>query len=187
MSENGNGNSPGFFPRYARVREVARKLEQFTPGELADELEIAYDEAEGFIGALLWQGLLLPEIEYETDEYGDQEPVYTMEPMPDTIYKRNKYPPCWLVAVLEMGGFEIFNARGIAVRIRSERDKRKSLSTPGARQHHKNADREYWRQQEARRTRSELSREMAVAQRQGKQYEPHEKHRKGKKAGRKTK
>lgn len=187
-SDNGHGPSDnGFHPTYTRARIVARKLQVFTPAELGAELGVSVEDAEKFIGALLWQGLLLPDVEFEDDGFGGEVPVYTMEPIPKTIYKRSKYPPIWLVAVLEMGGFELFDLRGVAVRIRSERDKRKSLSTPGARQHHKNADREYWRQEDARRKRSELDREMAIAQAQGKQYEPREKHRKGKKAGRKTK
>lgn len=57
-------------------------------------------------------------------------------------------------------------ATGMPVRIRTERAQRRSLSTPGARQHHKNSERNYQRQQDAVAARAEA--QKAKAQREPK-------------------
>jgi len=172
MSEsNGNGQVT-----YAEVRRMAYWLNAFTARELAEALHVHEDVGERFVRALLWGGHVGgPIIEdtgaWESGPDGSPEPIYEMCPMPEGTVKRNKYPPVWLLAVWEMGGFLLYNSRGLPVRIRTERE-RGPMSTPGARQKHINRERAWRRQQDAIRERARVERARRIAQSQGKQYIP---------------
>jgi hypothetical protein len=48
---------------------------------------------------------------------------------------------------------------------------RKTMSTPGARQRHKNAEREYQRARQKRQQAAEIARRKQIAASQGKKYE----------------
>lgn len=196
MSEsNGNGYFEERPVSYTRVRIVATKLEIFTPQGLADGLGVTYARAEEFISALAWQGLLLPEVDWMETPDGD-EPIYTMVPAPQEIYKRNRYTPPEIMAVMELyGGFLLYDERGVSQRLTNKGEKGRVMSTPGARQKQKLRDLAWNRMQDAIRNRVEKERRRRIAESQGKRYFDREvvdatgveKQKKPKKAGRKTK
>ena len=76
--------------------------------------------------------------------------------------------PLLLWYVLRRTGYD---PRGWPVRIRTERAQRRSLSTPGSRQFHKNRDREYQRQEQARMDAIEAERRKRIAKTQYKTLE----------------
>jgi len=173
MSEsNGNGQVT-----YAEVRRMAYWLNAFTARELAEALHVHEAVGQRFVRALLWSGhvggpIIQDSGAWEHGPEGQEEPIYEMRPMPEVTVKRNRYAPVWLTAVLEMGGFLLYDQRGVTVRIRTEREHRGPMSTPGSRQFHKNREREYQRQQQAREQRRRLDERRRIAQSQGKQFVP---------------
>lgn len=162
---NGNGHADSRVT-YAEVRRAARWLGVFTPELLAETLRVHHAVAERFIMALRWQGMAQDTGSLVQGEGGVPEPVYEVEPLPETRYNRQRSTPPEVVAVMQMfGGFELISPRGKPVRIRTERSMRKSMSTPGARQVHKNRERAFRRQQQAvadRREREQRKRQAAL-------------------------
>lgn len=156
---------------YAEVRKVARWLHLFTRDDLADSLRISPQLADQFIKALLWQGIAVQTEDVLPGPDGDQI-LIEMEPLPELVYNREKRTPPHIKAVFEMfGGFELYNVRGITQRIRTERQMRRSLSTPGARQVHKNRERAYMRQKQANDQRKLQDKKKARAKAEGRSVE----------------
>lgn len=132
---------------------MARWLDTFTPSDLASAVRVPVELAEQFILALLFHGLL-EDTGDDLDGPNGPERVYAMDPLPPGPRFHPRQIPVEILAVLEAGGFEILSPRGQPIRIRTERQMRKSLSTPGARQKHKNRERAYERQKQAEQARA---------------------------------
>lgn len=128
---------------------MARWLGVFTAQDLADALRVPVELGDQFITALLWH-----EMVHETDDWVEGphgvETIYELEPLPPGPNQRPRHTPPEISAVREFGGLLLYDLRGLPVRIRTERDQRRSLSTPGARQVHRNREREYERMQQAK-------------------------------------
>lgn len=154
---------------------MAYWLNAFTARELAEALHAHEAVGERFVKALLWSGHVGGPIIEDTgvrlEGPSGLEALYEMRPMPAIKYERNKYPPVWLIAVLETGGFRLFDERGQVQRIRTQRQMRRSLSTPGARQHHRARERAWQRQEDAKRNRAELERRKRIAKSQGRKFD----------------
>jgi hypothetical protein len=171
---NGNGNGNGRGVTYSEVRRMARWLNAFTARELADALHAHEAVGERFVRALRWQGIC-EDTGATIEGPSGPEQLYEMEPLPDWNEPRIRRVPPEIQAVYEMfGGLLLFDLRGLPVRIRTERAQRRSLSTPGARQVHKNREREYHRQKEARERAARQAERKRIAKSQGRQYVPTE-------------
>lgn len=170
-----NGNNGNSAVTYAEVRRMAYWLNAFTARDLADALHVHEAVGERFVKALLWSGHvggpIIADTGIELEGPERSEALYEVLPMPTAVYPRNKYPPVWLMAVIEMGGFLLYNERGRVQRIRTQRQMRRSMSTPGARQHHKARERAWRRQEDAKRNRSELERRKRIAKSQGRKFD----------------
>jgi hypothetical protein len=152
---NGNGNGDGRVT-FDEVRRMARWLGLFGPSDLADALRCHPEVAERGILALRAHRLLLDTGEQQDGPDGEEE-VWEMVPLPDTVYPRDKRTPPEVVAVMQSGGFLLYDERGVPVRLRADSDMRRVLSTPGARKFHRERERAYERQQRAIRQRAEVS------------------------------
>jgi hypothetical protein len=127
---NGNGNGAGKVT-FDEVRRMARWLGLFGPSDLADALRCHPDVAERSIRALRAHRLVNDTGEDQTGHVGDER-VWEMVPLPDTIYKRDKRAPPEIIAVIQTGGFLLFDERGVTQHIgMSERDRRRILSPRG--------------------------------------------------------
>lgn len=176
LNGNSNGNGSGDASRvtYAEVRRMAHWLNAFTARDLAAALHVHEAIGERFVRALLWSGHVAGPVIQDTGAWidgpdGEPEPIYEVRAIPVVHVKRYRYTPPEIQAVIEMfGGFILYDPRGQPVRIRTERQMRRSLSTPGARQVHKNRERAYERQEEAKRQRAERDRRKRIAESQGK-------------------
>lgn len=177
LNGNGNGNHPDSGAvTYAEVRRMAYWLNAFTARELAEALRVHEAVGERFVKALRWAGHvggpIIDDTGVQLDGPQGPEQLFEVVPLPIQRWPRIKRAPPWITAVLETGGFLLYDARGEAVRIRTERRQRGPMSTPGSRQKHINAERAYRRQEEAKRKRAEQSEKKRIAQSQGKQYVP---------------
>lgn len=126
---------------YDEVRAWAVWLRIFTASDLAEAMAVNVAVAERGIKALLWHGIC-----YDTDDSFRGERIIAYVPLPPGPTEHETGTPPEII----VGYTDILTPRGITIRIRTERDMRKSLSTPGARQHHKNRERAYQRQEQAR-------------------------------------
>lgn len=142
---------------YAEIRDWAVWLQLFTASDLADAMGVNIEWGRRGVKALLWHGICEDTGDVIDGPFGP-EPIIGYVPLPPGPKHHPHGILPEVIAVSQMGGFEIFNQRGVPVRIRTERQMRKSLSTPGARQTHKNRERAYELQEEARRRRAEEQR-----------------------------
>lgn len=155
---------------YAEVRRWARWLGVFTASDLADSVRCSHDVAEKFIKALTWHGIC-EETEDIIDGYYGPEYIVEYIPIPHQVHNRRKDTPPETIAVIEMGGFQLFNVRGEPVRIRSDKGTRKLMSTGGTRMKLLARERAYERQQEAIRKRREKDRKRYIARTQHRDLE----------------
>ena len=146
---------------------MARWLGPFTARDLAYALGVPPQMGEQFVKALLFHRLATDTGDAAQGPDGE-EPIYEMEPLPEGQTNREQRMPAHIQAIIEMGGFEILEPRGLPIRIRTERDQRKSLSTPGARQAHRMREKAWRDQQEAIRKRQEQPQKEAKWKRRGK-------------------
>jgi hypothetical protein len=163
---NGNGNGAAKVT-FDEVRRMARWLGLFGPSDLADALRCHPDVAERSIRALRAHRLVNDTGEDQTGHVGDER-VWEMVPLPDTIYKRDKRKPPEIVAVLQTGGFLLFDERGVTQRIgMSESDRRRILSTPGAAHVHRMREKNRKKMEEAQKARAESQRLKARSRAEG--------------------
>lgn len=145
-------------PRYAtltydEIREWAIELRMFTASDLAYAMGVDHDTATYAVIALCADGIC-HDTGDELDGPRGYERVIAYTPLPPAPTRREASAPDPVQQAISQAG-RIVVQRGTPVRIRSERDTRKSLSTPGARQKHKSRQREYDRQQAAKTARAE--------------------------------
>lgn len=131
---------------YGEIREWAIILGAFTASDLARELGVDIDVGRRAVGALCLQGVCANSGDLLDGPFG-YEPVIEYVPPPPGPTRREYGPDPVQTAISQAERITV--DRGAPVRIRTERQMRRSLSTPGARQHHKNRDRNYQRMQDA--------------------------------------
>lgn len=170
-ASNGNGNGRGV--TYAEARRMARWLNAFTPRELAQALRVHEAVGERFVKAMLWPnhagGSVIEDTGIELEGPEGTERLYEVVPLPPDEEHRPKHTPPHIAAVHEMfGGLLLYDLRGRPVRIRTERQLRIAMSTPGSRQLHVNREREYQRQLAARREAVRKAERKRIAESQGK-------------------
>lgn len=146
---------------YAEARAWATWLRVFTQSDLASVMAVPEEALEGFIFGLLYNGTIEDTGDRIDGRGGPPEEIYAFVPLPPGPREHETGVPAEVMAVMELGGFEILSPRGGPVRIRTERMMRRSLSTPGARQTHKLRELAYERQEAARRRRAEEQRNKA--------------------------
>jgi hypothetical protein len=142
---------------YSEIRSWAVWLHTFTASDLADAMGVDLYWGQRGIKALLWHGICEGTGEFLDGPDGPEE-IISYKPLPPGPNEHPHGPLPEVIAVVQMGGFEILSPRGQAVRIRTERQMRRSLSTPGARQHHRNRERAWERAEQAKMERAEQQR-----------------------------
>jgi hypothetical protein len=142
---------------YDEIREWAVILGAFTASDLARAMGVADEIGQRAVTALCTQGMCVNTGDM-LDGPSGYEPVIEYVPPPPgpTSYDGGPDPVAQAVrdARIEVD-------RGTPVRIRTERKMRRSLSTPGARQMHKNRERAYQRQEDAREKRRQAQKANA--------------------------
>lgn len=142
---------------YSEIRWWSRWLDTFTASDLADAMGVDLSMGRKGIKALLWHGIC--------EDTGDMldgpegpEPIIHYIPLPPG--PREHYT---MVPPERMVGYtEILSPRGVVVRIRTDRDTRKNLSTPGTRHKMKLAEKRYHEQVEATMKRAEEAKKKAA-------------------------
>lgn len=134
---------------YTEMRWWARTLQAFTASDMANVMAVHYDIGVKAIRALCWHGIC-EETGEDIDGPFGLEPIVYYLPLPPGPTHHPHYELPEHSAVREMGGLLLYDVRGQPVRIRTERQMRKSLSTPGARQMHVNRERAFQAQELAR-------------------------------------
>jgi hypothetical protein len=145
-------------PDYAEARWWFRWLDTFTPTDLAEDMGIHPELAERFIAAGLWHGIIMDSGD-RINGRGPPESIYHYVPLPAGPREHPTYPPEWRTTP---GCYELAPVRGYAVRIRTDRDSRKLLSTPGSRHKMKLREQAYHRQEQARMEAVERQRKKAA-------------------------
>jgi hypothetical protein len=135
---------------YSETRFWAVTLRVFTVSDLADIMAVPEEALDSFVFGLLFNGTIEDTGDRINGRGSGIEEVYAWVPLPAGPNEHETGPTPESIAVMEMGGFEILSPRGGPVRIRTERQMRRSLSTPGARQTHKLRELAYERQEAAR-------------------------------------
>lgn len=152
---------------YAEVRWWACELGVFTAGDLADAMGVDYEVGRRSVAALCHQGVCHDTGSVIDGRHGYEYIIEYVElPAGPAEHETGISPEA--IALREFRPLPT-PPRGMPVRIRTERMMRRSLSTPGARQHHKNRERNYQRIQDAR-ARRQL--EQAIADRRKAQGKP---------------
>lgn len=122
---------------YSLARKFFVWLGTFTPGELADSMGIDDELAVKFIRAGCWkihsgEAILDDTGETVNGTYRGNEPLYTYRPITEESPRNHPHHlPEW-IATPGVGSLAPRN-RGMPVRIRTDRDTRRLMSTPGAR------------------------------------------------------
>jgi hypothetical protein len=131
---------------YAEARWWFVYLRVFTPSDLADAMAVSDEVAERFIRAAVWHGIVI-DSGGSVNGTGPPENIFEWKPLPVGPRRHYTHAPEWKITP---GCYDLAPVRGMPVRLRSERDQRKSLSTPGARGVHKRRELAYERQEQAR-------------------------------------
>lgn len=116
---------------YSEVRWWARTLDTFTADDLCQALGVDESLGPRFITALTWHGIVRDTNEFYQNGSGPEE-IYEYVPLPPGPKEHPHYMPPEIMAVLEMGGFEILSPRGMPVRLRDERSDRRKASVAGS-------------------------------------------------------
>lgn len=111
---------------YSEARTWFQWLDVFVPSDIADSMGISLAVAKRFVVAGEWHGII-----QNTGDDDGREDIFEYVPLPPgPTHHPTGLPPERLV-----GYGEILCPRGMPVRIRTERDMRRTMSTPGARGH----------------------------------------------------
>jgi hypothetical protein len=138
---------------YDEVREWAIMLGTFTAWDLARAMGVSHEIGRKAVGALLMQEMCRNTGDMVDGPEGYEHVVQYVPPPPGPSKREASGPDPEQTAIRQAGKIAV--ERGTPVRIRTERKQRKSLSTPGARQFHKNRERNYQLQKEAKEKRAE--------------------------------
>lgn len=144
-------------PDYQEARMWFVYLRVFTATDLADDMGIHPDLAVRFIAAGVWHGIIMDSGD-RINGRGPSEPIYEYVPLPPGPREHPTRPPEWKSTP---GCYELAQATGMPVRIRSDRDTRRLLSTPGSRHRMKLREQAYLRQEQAKMDAAEAARKKA--------------------------
>lgn len=136
---------------YHEVRSWAVWLQVFTASDLADALGADLSIGERGVRALLYHGICTDTGDV-IDGPDGSEAIVAYVPLPPGPNEHETAPPEW---ARWPAYSEVMSPRGLPVRIRTQRDLRGGMSTPGSRQKLRNRERAYQRQEEARERRAE--------------------------------
>lgn len=138
---------------YAEARVWIVWLQVFTVGDLADSMYVDHSVAGHFVTAAEWHGIIENTGELQQGPNGE-EVIWSYVPLPPGPTDHpTKTPPEKLV-----GYNEVLCARGMPVRVRSDRDSRRLLSTPGSRHIMKMREKRYKDMMEKREVQRETKR-----------------------------
>lgn len=137
---------------YDEIRAWAAELGAFTASGLARAMGVDHATGRNAVIALCDDGICVNTGD-ELDGPNGYEPVIEYAPLPPGPTRREPSAPDPVQATIAKAG-RIVVGRGTPIRIRTRRDMAKALSTPGARQHHLNNEREYERQKSAKEERA---------------------------------
>lgn len=154
---------------YAEARSWIDWIRVFTPSDLADTMVVDLAVAERFVKAAEWHGIIS-----NTGDFDGREYIYEYVPLPPGPRHHPHKAPPEVAEGYDVESFPWIRSRGMPIRIRTERDMRRILSTSGARSVHVRREKAYKKQQEA------------VALRRKKQIEKREDTRKVKPRGKKA-
>lgn len=125
-------------------------------------MAVPTEVVQGYLFGLIYNGTI-----YDTGDRvngsGPEEALYSYVPLPPGPREHPNFAPEW---VITPGVGELAPRRGMPVRIRTERDQRRTLSTPGARQKKKQQEKNYERMQVAKAKRSEKDKDRAARQKE---------------------
>jgi hypothetical protein len=128
------------FPMYSEARTWFQWMNVFVPSDIADSMGIDDAVATRLCEAGAWQRIIK-----FTGDFDNGEGIYEYVPLPGG--PRNH--PVHVQPERMVGYTEVLGARNGPIRIRTERDQRKSMSTPGARGHINRREQRYKAMQEA--------------------------------------
>jgi hypothetical protein len=143
---------------YDEIREWAVILGAFTASDLARAMGVDLEVGERAVNALCLQEICVNTGDMLDGPHG-YEPVIEYVPPPPGPTRYDAGPDPVEQTIRQAGKIAV--ERGTPVRIRTERQMRRSLSTPGARQHHLNRDRNYQRMEEAKEKRRQAQQAKA--------------------------
>lgn len=130
---------------YAEARVWIVWLQLFTVSDLADSMYCDHTVAESMVKAAVWNQIIEDTGDRMDGPYGE-ETIWSYIPLPPGPNEHpHKTPPEKLV-----GYDEVLCPRGLPVRIRTDRDTRRLLSTPGSRHIMKMRDARYKEMMEKR-------------------------------------
>lgn len=126
-------------PMYSEARTWFQWTNVFTPSDIADLMGINVEVAQRLTEAAVYHRIVTRE------DFDGQEHIYEYVPLPPGP----RFHPVHQQPERMVGYDEVLCARGMPVRIRTERDQRKSMSTPGARGHINRREQRYHAMQAA--------------------------------------
>lgn len=144
---------------YDEVREWASILRCFTSWDLARKMGVDHEIGVAAVNALCMQGICRNTGDMLDGPHGYEYIIQYIPPPATGPSSRERGPDPVQTAVSQAGRISV--QRGTPVRIRTTRQLGRALSTPGARQKHKNREREYQRQQDARSARADMQKSRA--------------------------
>lgn len=127
-------------PMYSEARTWFQWMNVFVPSDIADAMGIDVDVAKRLCDAGVWQRIVI-----NTEDFDGREYIYEYVPLPSG--PRNH--PVHIQPERLVGYGEVLSPRGMPIRIRTERDMRRTMSTPGARGHINRREQRYRAMQEA--------------------------------------
>lgn len=133
--------------QYSEARTWLEWIRVMTIADLAEEMWVSHDEAAALMNAALWHGIIC-----DTDDVDEGNVIYEYVPIPPGPTHHFTHQPEWQNRAIGCGELAPRN-RGMPVRIRTEREMRKIMSTSGGAGIHKRREQAYNRMQEAVRKR----------------------------------
>lgn len=130
---------------FAEARDWIVLLHTFTVSELADCMMIDSTVAQRYVFAAEFWGIIENTHDYVNGTPAGYEALYSYVPLPPGPRFHPHRLPEWKATP---GCYSIAMARGTPVRLRNERDLRRTLSTPGARAKEKQRQKRYERMME---------------------------------------
>lgn len=124
---------------YDETRLWTYWLRIFTPSDLADTMGVPVEAVEGYIRGLRFNGTIEDTGDIVNGS-GPAEKIYSFIPLPPGPTEHPTKQPEWQVYPC---GADAPPNRGMPVRIRSERDMRRILSTSGAAAKHRQREKRY--------------------------------------------
>lgn len=152
---------------YAETRAWAVWLQIFTSRDLADSMGVDEEVIESYLIGLEFNGTI-EDTGDRINGRGPPEVIYRHVPLPPGPKVHEIGPLPEVLAVMQMGGWEILSPRGLPVRLIDNTKRRDMMQgTGGARLRVKMRDTMYQKMQQAKLDRAEKDRQKRIAAQQG--------------------